>query len=350
MTVENLAEFLCRYEQERSMTANVFRYAAKASSVQACPGTLGMDFESIMGAPDAEKAAVFMAQETRAEMVRGLMAGADVDDAAMEKAFGFTMTQLRTCMAERDPVRGPIPRRLCVLCFDDAYKTQYTVAMPILQELGFGATFFIAELQKTPHGATFEDKNVFMTWEQIAQLEKAGFELGNHSLHHVWGAQNMGRDFNIEQIRGMEEEFARHGLQKPVTYAYPSGISTPELVACARECGYRWGRGNQEKDGNGIRGMTYYDPKVDSPLALCNFGDPDFYSEALLKKRIEDTPEGCIFGMTYHDVGDDHWPGPISFRRQMEILKELDMQVIAVRDLDRYIDAEKAWHYTLGGV
>lgn len=347
MTIEKMADFLRRYGQERSMVTNVFRYASKVSSVEACPGTLGMDFEAVMSASDDEKARVFMAQETRAELLRALMSDKPVDEAVMEQAFGFTAASVRARLRELDPVIQALPKRLCVLCFDDAYKTQYTVAKPILEELGFGATFFIAEMQHTPHGATFEDKNVFMTWEEIASLEAAGFELGNHSLHHVWGSQNMGRDFNLAQIRGMEEKFARHGLKKPVTYAYPSGISNPEVVACARECGYLWGRGNQEKGGDGIRGMTYYDPRVDSPLAICNHGDPDFYSAELLKKRIEDTPEGCVFGLTYHDVGEAHWPAPVSFRRQMEVLREMDMTVIAVRDLGKYIDPEKAWHYTL---
>ena len=41
-----------------------------------------------------------------------------------------------------------------------------------------------------------------------------------------------------------------------------------------------------------------------------------------------------------------HWPGPISFARQMEILKELGARVIALRDLEEYIDPEKAYRYT----
>ena len=157
----------------------------------------------------------------------------------------------------------------------------------------------------------------------------------------------MGRDFNLEQIRGMEAEFEAHGLKKPVTYAYPSGISNPEVVACARACGYRWGRGNQEKGKEGIRGMTYYDPHQDSPLAICNFGDPDFYSEEFLRRRIADTPEGMIFGLTYHGVSDAEWLGPCSFRRQMEVLREMGTRVISMAQLEEFIDPEKAYQYTI---
>ena len=348
MNKEQMAAFLRRYEQDCAMTSNVFRYASKVSSTEACPGTFGMDFETMMKAPDSEKAQVFMNQEIRADLLRRLMAGAPVDDAAFRAAFGFSRAELEELRRAQDPVKKPIPRDVVVLCFDDAYKTQYTVALPILKEFGFGATFFIAEMQNTPSGATFEDKDVFMTWEKIRAIQDAGFELGNHSLHHLPGSQDRGREFNLAEIRGMEEEFEKHGLAKPVTYAYPSGISNPTVVSCARECGYKWARGNEEKGaGQGIRGMTYYDPHVDSPLAICNHGDPDFYTEELLKKRIADTPEGCVFGLTYHDVGPERWLGPASFRRQMEVLKEMNMRVIAMRDLEEFIDPEKAWAYTL---
>jgi len=347
--MEQMAAFLRRYEQDLAMTKNVFRYAGKVSSVEACPGVFGMDFAAMEAAPDSEKPNVFLAQETRAGLLRRLMAGETVEDSAMKAAFGFTAGELADCRKAMDPIRKPIPEDICVLCFDDAYKSQRTVAMPILQELGFQATFFIAEMEKAPHGATFEDKNVFMTWEEIKELQDAGFELGNHSLHHVHGSQNMGRDFNIAQIRGMEQEFARHGLDKPVTYAYPSGISNPDVVSFVRECGYKWARGNQEKGGgDGIRGMTYYDPLVDSPLAICNHGDPDFYTEEILRQRIRETPRGCIFGLTYHDVGEAGWLGPISFRRQMEILKETGRRVISIRQLEEFIDPEKAYQYAIG--
>jgi peptidoglycan/xylan/chitin deacetylase (PgdA/CDA1 family) len=41
--------------------------------------------------------------------------------------------------------REPIPDRLVVLTFDDAVKSHFTVARPVLKRYGFGATFFITE-------------------------------------------------------------------------------------------------------------------------------------------------------------------------------------------------------------
>src|SRR5262245_29524928 len=79
--------------------------------------------------------------------------------------------------AEPPRQREPIPDRLVVLTFDDAVKSHYTVARPILLKYRFGATFFVTE------GWDFgTNKKDYMTWEEIAQLHKDGFEIGNHTL------------------------------------------------------------------------------------------------------------------------------------------------------------------------
>src|SRR6476661_7120733 len=75
--------------------------------------------------------------------------------------------------------REPIPDRLAVLTFDDSSKSHYTVARPILLKHKFGATFFITEGFDFP-----TNKKDYMTWEEIAELHKDGFEIGNHTVDH----------------------------------------------------------------------------------------------------------------------------------------------------------------------
>src|SRR5205085_10544342 len=74
----------------------------------------------------------------------------------------------------------PIPDRLVVLTFDDASKSHFTIARPLLKKYGFGATFFVSE------GFDFAtNKRDYMTWDQIAALHKDGFEIGNHTRDHA---------------------------------------------------------------------------------------------------------------------------------------------------------------------
>src|SRR5437868_9263929 len=75
--------------------------------------------------------------------------------------------------------REPIPDKLVVLTFDDASKSHFTVARPLLKKYGFGATFFVTE------GWDFAtNKKDYMTWQELAQLHKDGFEIGNHTRDH----------------------------------------------------------------------------------------------------------------------------------------------------------------------
>src|SRR4051812_8630112 len=74
----------------------------------------------------------------------------------------------------------PLPEKLIVLTFDDSVSSHYSVVRPILKKYGFGATFFISE------GFSFPTNKVdYMTWEQIAELNRDGFEIGNHTRDHL---------------------------------------------------------------------------------------------------------------------------------------------------------------------
>jgi peptidoglycan/xylan/chitin deacetylase (PgdA/CDA1 family) len=70
---------------------------------------------------------------------------------------------------------------LVVLTFDDAVLSHYTNVAPLLKKYGFTATFFVCEFGGKPD---FSDKTKYMSWEQIGELSKMGFEIGNHTWHH----------------------------------------------------------------------------------------------------------------------------------------------------------------------
>jgi peptidoglycan/xylan/chitin deacetylase (PgdA/CDA1 family) len=82
-----------------------------------------------------------------------------------------------------------LPARFVVLTFDDGYADFATVAFPELAARGWGCTLFL------PTGKLREDAGRdgtagppterFLTWEAVAELARAGVELGGHGITHA---------------------------------------------------------------------------------------------------------------------------------------------------------------------
>ena len=107
----------------------------------------------------------------------------------------------------------PIPDKLIVLSFDDANKSDRLFVAGILQEYGFGATFYVTE------GLGFlKNKEHYTTWKEIRELHDMGFEIGNHTQHH----RNI-TTLSPGQIRAslaqIEKRCAEHDIPKPTSSA-----------------------------------------------------------------------------------------------------------------------------------
>ncbi|MGH9471246.1 MAG: polysaccharide deacetylase family protein [Terriglobales bacterium] len=71
----------------------------------------------------------------------------------------------------------PSRPRPVILCFDDGCQSDFEVALPLLREFGFPATFFINTAAVARRG--------FMDWPQIRALVAAGMQIGSHGHEHV---------------------------------------------------------------------------------------------------------------------------------------------------------------------
>jgi peptidoglycan/xylan/chitin deacetylase (PgdA/CDA1 family) len=122
-----------------------------------------------------------------------------------------------------------------VLTFDDAVKSHRSVVAPLLADAGFRATFFITQ-------NWMEDKPNFLTWEEVAEIHKMGFEIGNHTWTHAdfskpENAARLGRE--LEQV---ETELERVGVPKPVSFAWCGNGFGPEGIQVLRERHYQFAR------------------------------------------------------------------------------------------------------------
>ncbi len=64
------------------------------------------------------------------------------------------------------------------LTFDDGHKTVLTDALPLLESCGVTATAYIVPAW------TSIDPDIYMTWEDVALLKDAGWDIGSHSMTH----------------------------------------------------------------------------------------------------------------------------------------------------------------------
>src|SRR5947207_1085348 len=107
------------------------------------------------------------------------------------------------------PALEPIPDKLVVLTFDDASKSHFTIARPLLKKYGFGATFFVTEGFDMP-----TNKRDYMTWDEIALLHRDGFEIGNHTRDHLPVTDKTLGEL-AAQVRMLNARFKEHGIPAP---------------------------------------------------------------------------------------------------------------------------------------
>lgn len=336
---------LIRFDRYRSM-ADPVRFSGSALHQGCIPEYYAMDPWMFTLSP-AERAESIIQRTDATDLLEKLLAGQKVDSAKMEHTLGVSYEALMNCMAEMDPVKKPIPDKTVVITFDDAKKDHLSHVAPLLQELGFNATFFVTEMESSPKGSGFEDKTRFMTWEEIAALDSMGFEVGNHSLHHRRPSDPLDCKAFEAELNGLNRRMEESGLKQAVSVAYPFGMTTTEQIAVADTCGMKWGRGNLGTGICGTAGKCVYDPRADHPLAIPSYGDAPLYTYERLRERLEQARDGRVLCLAYHSVLEpDEWTNEIDYRSHFRFIAEQGYHCISMRQLEEYIDPQKAKVYT----
>ena len=120
-----------------------------------------------------------------------------------------------------------------VLTFDDGHHSFYDHALPILQQRGLSALFFI-----TPE--LIEQRSDFCSWSQLAEMAAAGMTLGAHGLTHRFFTELSEAELNHELLEAKATlEQQCEGL--PIeSLSFPGGRYRIDSLAVARKMGYRY--------------------------------------------------------------------------------------------------------------
>lgn len=142
------------------------------------------------------------------------------------------------------------PRRRPTLCvtFDDAYRSVFVEALPVLEEVGvkgtvFAPTAFIGQAEPmswrgieswldTQH----RDELVPMSWEELAALREHGWEVGSHTCTHPRLSQ--AEDDALERELHDSRREIESRLGTCTSLAYPYGDHDDRVVEAAGRAGY----------------------------------------------------------------------------------------------------------------
>ncbi len=131
----------------------------------------------------------------------------------------------------------PLPQHAAALSVDDAYRSFYSVAMPLLREYRFPVTLFVnTDAVGTPG---------YLNWSELKALLHEGIVIGNHTASHAYLVEALPdetRDQWRERITGdilkAQDAFERHLGLRPTLFAYPYGEYSNEVEALVRELGF----------------------------------------------------------------------------------------------------------------
>ncbi|HWM64857.1 MAG TPA: polysaccharide deacetylase family protein [Solirubrobacterales bacterium] len=138
-------------------------------------------------------------------------------------------------------------RRTAFLTFDDGFADNFTTALPILQEHGFSAMFFVLPTH-LDNGAPFEwpevaeDRGQYpdvmrsLTWAQVETMAEAGMAFGSHGIAHNSLPKLSDEELCQELLdsrRRIEER-----LDRCTMLAYPFGHWDARVAAAADAAGY----------------------------------------------------------------------------------------------------------------
>lgn len=126
--------------------------------------------------------------------------------------------------------QGASVDKYVALSFDDGYKNNYSVVLPLLQKYGAKGSFFVINREM--------GDELHMNEQEIKALIDAGMELGSHTYSHNPLAKIE------EKYLVWELDTSRYWLKKKFdgyivrTLAYPNGSYNSTVVAAAKKYGF----------------------------------------------------------------------------------------------------------------
>ena len=129
-----------------------------------------------------------------------------------------------------------LPERAVAITFDDAYRSIYDNAWPLLKKRDWPFTVFTAT---DAIDGNYAD---MMTWEQLREIQSAGALIANHTRSHAYLLEKpedmSDEDWWEKEISQAEARIKEETGRSPRVFAYPYGEYTMDLANWLEDKGY----------------------------------------------------------------------------------------------------------------
>ena len=252
--------------------------------------------------------------------------------------------------------------KVVILTFGDTEKSQFTNAMPILDQYGFKASFFI-----TCSYVGDQKQTQRLSWSDILALQQDGQDIESKGMTHA-DLNNLSPNALDSEIGGSKQCLENHGINSPNIFAvvHGDGWNNPVVIdAISKSYGFAdngfansmflhcdgYGSSNKQTDcrtygGDGV--LTYanrYSIKEESH----NSWDQSYLhnDQIIFQKFVEEVNSGINFNnkkgmvdaipiVAYHMIDNSQDPSSTDislFAEEMKYLHDNNFRVIPMSDL-----------------
>ncbi|MDX1706328.1 polysaccharide deacetylase family protein [Pseudidiomarina sp.] len=147
----------------------------------------------------------------------------------------LSLTEAAAYLAEGKP----LPARAAAITFDDGWLNVYTEGLELFKKYQLPFTIFVnpALMRETPH--------LYMSWDQLRELQKYGATIANHSNSHSHMTWRLEGESDCEWLARQradvveaQAEIEAELGEQPKLFAYPFGEYNPALEQMLLEEGY----------------------------------------------------------------------------------------------------------------
>jgi peptidoglycan/xylan/chitin deacetylase (PgdA/CDA1 family) len=154
-----------------------------------------------------------------------------VDEFTKQMRWLYELQYKTLTLNELEEFHPDTSKLFFILTFDDGYKSNFNIVLPILKEFGFKAIFFIST-------GLIERNKTFMNWQQVRELHNNGHSIQSHSHSHRFLNHLAEKEviFELKQSSNLIKENTR---MAPTAFSCPGGRYNKRVIEIAKETGYK---------------------------------------------------------------------------------------------------------------